>query len=159
MSWALLLVAIVRITENFLEMRLSFSVLVTVSPYNCWKLFRRHLYFLNGLPHGSAVKNLPTMQEPQEILVQSLGQEDPLEEGIGNPLQCSCLENPTDRGGWQATVHRVTKSWTWLKWLSTSWHVSWMPFSSWINNLKIDYKTSDLKSTKIIHQYWVTLAK
>ena len=29
-----------------------------------------------------------------------------------NPLQCSCLENPTDRGAWQATVHRVTKSQT-----------------------------------------------
>ena len=33
----------------------------------------------------------------------------------GNPLQCSCLENPMDRGAWQATVHRVTKSWTRLK--------------------------------------------
>ena len=32
--------------------------------------------------------------------------------GHGNPLQCSCLENPTDRGAWQATVHRVAKSWT-----------------------------------------------
>ena len=29
----------------------------------------------------------------------------------GNPLQYSCLENPTDKGGWQAMVHRVTKSW------------------------------------------------
>ena len=33
-------------------------------------------------------------------------------EGHGNPLQCSCLGNPTDRGDWQATVHRVAKSWT-----------------------------------------------
>ena len=32
--------------------------------------------------------------------------------GNGNPLQCSCLENPVDRGAWQVTVHRVTKSWT-----------------------------------------------
>ena len=32
--------------------------------------------------------------------------------GNGNPLQYSCLENPTDRGAWQATVHRVTKNWT-----------------------------------------------
>ena len=31
-------------------------------------------------------------------------------EGSGNPLQYSCLENPMDRGAWQATVHRVTKS-------------------------------------------------
>ena len=37
----------------------------------------------------------------------------------GNPLQHSCLKNPMDRGAWQAIVHRVTKSWTWLKWLST----------------------------------------
>ena len=35
-----------------------------------------------GLPHGSAVKNLPAMQEPQETQVRSLGQEDPLEEGM-----------------------------------------------------------------------------
>jgi len=32
-------------------------------------------------------------------------------EGQGNPLQYSCLENPMDRGTWQATVHRVTQSW------------------------------------------------
>ena len=31
-------------------------------------------------------------------------------EGNGNPLQYSCLENPMDRGAWQATVHGVTKS-------------------------------------------------
>ena len=30
----------------------------------------------------------------------------------GNPLQYSCLENPIDRGAWQATVHGVAKSWT-----------------------------------------------
>ena len=32
--------------------------------------------------------------------------------GRGNPLQCSCLENPMDRGAWWATVYGVTKSWT-----------------------------------------------
>ena len=31
-------------------------------------------------------------------------------EGNGNPLQYSCLENPMDRGGWQATVYRVLKT-------------------------------------------------
>ena len=31
------------------------------------------------------------------------------------PLQYSCLENSTDKGAWQATVHGVTKSWTWLR--------------------------------------------
>ena len=33
-------------------------------------------------------------------------------EGNGNPLLYSCLENPMDRGAWQATIHRVTKSQT-----------------------------------------------
>ena len=35
--------------------------------------------------------------------------------GHDNPLQYSCLENPTDRGAWQAMVHRVAKSQTQLK--------------------------------------------
>ena len=38
--------------------------------------------------------------------------------GHGNPLQYSCLENPMDRGAWQATVHRVAKIWRQLKQLS-----------------------------------------
>ena len=42
--------------------------------------------------------------------------------GHGNPLQCSCLENPMDRGAWQATVYRVTKSWTQLKQLNMHAH-------------------------------------
>ena len=29
--------------------------------------------------------------------------------GNGSPLQCSCLENPMDRGTWQATVHGITR--------------------------------------------------
>ena len=41
-------------------------------------------------------------------------------EGNGNPLQCSCLENPRDRGAWWAAVYGVTQSWTRLKWLSSS---------------------------------------
>ena len=45
-----------------------------------------------------------------ETQVQSLGEEDPLEEVMGNSLQYSCLENLMDRGAWQATVHRVAKS-------------------------------------------------
>ena len=40
-------------------------------------------------------------------------------EGNGNPLQYFCLENPMDRGAWWATVHRVAKSQTQLKRLST----------------------------------------
>ena len=43
-----------------------------------------------------------------------------IEEGNGNPLQCSCLENPRDRGAWWATVYGVAQSRTRLKWLSSS---------------------------------------
>ena len=40
-------------------------------------------------------------------------------EGNGNPLQCSCLENPRDRGAWWADMYGVTHSWPWLKRLSS----------------------------------------
>ena len=41
-------------------------------------------------------------------------------EGNGNPLQCSCLENPRDGGAWWATVYGVAQSRTCLKRLSSS---------------------------------------
>ena len=47
---------------------------------------------------GSAVKNLPAVQEPQEIQAPSLGRKDPWEEGVVT------LENPIDRGAWQAAA-------------------------------------------------------
>ena len=61
--------------------------------------------------------------EPQNIIIQDhdQGQEKENEsqvrspgEGNGNSLQYSCLENPMDRGDWQATVHGVLKGWTQL---------------------------------------------
>ena len=42
--------------------------------------------------------------------------------GHGNPLQYSCLENPMDRGAWQATVHGVTKNWIRLRRHGTRTH-------------------------------------
>ena len=41
-------------------------------------------------------------------------------EGNGNPLQCSCLENPGDGEAWWAAVYGVAQSQTQLKWLSSS---------------------------------------
>ena len=41
-------------------------------------------------------------------------------EGNGNPLQCSCLENPRDGGAWWAAVYGVAQSRTWLKRCSSS---------------------------------------
>ena len=47
------------------------------------------------------------MQVTQEMWIQSLGREDPLEKMA---TQYSCLENPKDRGAWWAAVHRATES-------------------------------------------------
>ena len=43
-------------------------------------------------------------------------------EGHGTPLQYSCLENPMDRGAWQAAVHEVAKSRTWLSDFTFTFH-------------------------------------
>ena len=58
--------------------------------------------------------------------------------GHGKPLQYSCLENSIDRGAWQATVHRVKKSQTGLKQLSTQAycdHIPCAPSLMWMNGL------------------------
>ena len=53
------------------------------------------------------IENRPAMQE---TLVQSLGQEDLLEEKMATHSSILVWKNPMDRGAWWATVHRVTKS-------------------------------------------------
>ena len=58
------------------------------------------------------VKNPPEMPEIQEMWVQSLGPQVPLEEGMAIHSSVFCLEYSRDRAAWQATVHGVTKSWT-----------------------------------------------
>ena len=67
-----------------------------------------------GLPWWLSGEESTTIQEPREMQVWSLGQEDHFGEGNGNLLQSSCLENPMDRGAWQATVQSVAKGWTCL---------------------------------------------
>ena len=52
--------------------------------------------------------------------VQPLDQEDPLEEGTATHFSILAWRIPMDRGAWRATVHGVSKSWTWLKWPNTS---------------------------------------
>ena len=66
---------------------------------------------MQGFPGGSDGKaSACNVGDPGSIpgSVRSPG------EGNGNPLQYSCLENSMDGGAWWATVHRVTKSQTWL---------------------------------------------
>ena len=60
-----------------------------------------------GFPAGSVVKNLPAMQE---TWVRSLGQEDPLEQGVATYSSILAWRIPMDRGAWQAAVHGVTES-------------------------------------------------
>ena len=59
-----------------------------------------------GFPRGSMVKN-PPANAGDAGLIPGRGRSPG--EGDGNPLQYYCLENPMDRGAWQATVRRVTK--------------------------------------------------
>ena len=79
-------------------------------------------YFLRTYHLTLVVKNLPAnagdIRDAGSIpgLGRSPG------ERHGNPLQYSCLENPMDKGAWQATIQRVTKSWAQLKQLSTQAH-------------------------------------
>ena len=54
--------------------------------------------------------------------VQSLGREDPLEEGMATYSSILALENPMDRGAWRVTVHGIPKSGTRLKRLSMHAH-------------------------------------
>ena len=55
---------------------------------------------------GSVVKNMPAHAGDAGSMPES---ERSPGEGNGSPLQYSCLENPMDRGAWQAAVHGVAK--------------------------------------------------
>ena len=64
---------------------------------------------LMGFPSASMVKNPPANAED---VCSIPGLRRSPGEGNGNSLQYSCLENPMDRGAWQATVHAVAQSQT-----------------------------------------------
>ena len=68
------------------------------------------------------VKNPPINAGDAEDLGLIPGSERSPEEGNGDPLQCSCLENPTDRGAWWAAVHGVVKSRTRLSDFTFTFH-------------------------------------
>ena len=79
-------------------------------------------------------------------------------EGNGNPLQCSCLENPRDGGAWWAAIYGVTQSRTWLKQLSSSssrmgypWIVYCLhkPFTATLSDTFFVISTGDAPSPKI----------
>ena len=70
---------------------------------------------LEGFSKALVVENLPANAGDIRDTGSIPGSGRSLERGHGNPLQYSCLENPMDRGAWQAIVHRVAKIWTGLK--------------------------------------------
>ena len=73
-------------------------------------------------------------------------------EGNGNPLQCSCLENPRDGGAWGAAIYGVAQNWTRLKQLSSSssssMSVRSLPCLSLKIQLPISESTKNGKSEK-----------
>ena len=71
-----------------------------------------------GFPGGSSSKEPACLCRKFETLVRSLGQEDPMEKEMATYSSILAWRIPMDRGAWWATVHGVTKSRTWLKWLS-----------------------------------------
>ena len=79
----------------------------------CGFFYLTFLRFNRGFPQ--MVKNPPAMPE---TWVQSLGWEDALEEGMETHSSIFAWRIPIDRAAWWATVHRISKSQTLLKWLS-----------------------------------------
>ena len=74
-------------------------------------MFKDFLYLFGSFPGGSVVKNPPAKAGDTGSIP---GLRRYPGGGNGIPLQCSCLENPTDRGTWRAAVHGVAKSRTQL---------------------------------------------
>ena len=68
-----------------------------------------HHIFIHVFPSGSAVKNPPAVLEMWTL---SLGRKDPLEKEMATHSSILVWKNPMNRGAWQATVHKVAKSWT-----------------------------------------------
>ena len=66
-----------------------------------------YIYIYMGFLSGSTVKNQPARHE---TWLRFLGRGDPLEEGMTTHSSVLAMENPVNRGDWQATVHRMAKS-------------------------------------------------
>ena len=91
------------------------------------------------------------MQETQET-VSIPGPGRSLGEGNGNLLQYSYLENPKDRGTWQVTVQRVTKSWTQLS-MSTHTHMARMDLNLCRGQIQELYGWSE-QEVSTLHLKW-----
>ena len=91
-------------------LRLSGFTVMVIWGCDCqdsFVMFEAH-WWISGKKTNKQTKK--THLPIQETHIWSLGQEDPLGEGNGSPLQYPCLGNPMDRGAWQTTVHGVWES-------------------------------------------------
>ena len=100
-----------------------------------------------GFPGGSVNKEF-VCNAGDAGLIPGLGR---WPEGVHvNPLQHSCRENSMNRGTCQATIHRVTKFWTQLKWLSTHKHadiiIMWIFSFFFLNHEQNAYKSGNLSN-------------
>ena len=100
-----------------------------------------------GFLGGTVVKNLPANAEDARDMGSIPGLGRSPGEGNDGPLQYSCLENPTDRGAWWATVHGVTKrirhNWVTKQQFKNSLSASCVPQEV----LPFVYKTSSVRSS------------
>ena len=74
-------------------------------------------------------------------------------DGNGNPLQCSCLENPRDGGAWWAAVYGVTQSRTWLKRLSSSNNNHLFGLARWIPWAEKPARLHSIRLQRIRHNW------
>ena len=75
--------------------------------------------------------------------------------GHDNSLQHSCLENPMDRGAWQAMVHGVTKSQTWLNRLSIAHDIAYTAYMFYIfYKLKCGFQSVTHGCPGILRSFW-----
>ena len=107
-----------RIFYLFMSSSVSFIKVMWFSMYRSFISLIKYIYW--DFPGGTSGKELAfqcrRLRDPGSIP----GSGRSPGEGHGNPLQYSCLENPMDGGALQAMVCRVTRGWTWLKWLITT---------------------------------------
>ena len=85
----------------------------TMLPADIYRLHMGYVWLSDLMSSlvAQTVKNLPAMQE---TWVQPLGREDPVEKGIETLSSIPAWKISMERATWPATVHGVTKSWTWL---------------------------------------------
>ena len=144
-------ICIVSYIDQFLKIYIS--ILVPVP--HCWIGFITYSIISKLGPIWASqvapvVKNPPANAVYLGVAGSVPGLGIPLGEGNSNPLWYFCLENLMDRGAWWATVHRVAKSRTQLKWLSTHARRAYTPSFQFIT---LQWSYFEPSFENIAHQF------